>query len=260
MANLLRMDILGSLPAELQTMILGGLSIPDLCRMMRVSKTWKRACLDPALWKHLTFFKASGRSLRKGVFNNIISKRAQGKVKSLNLWGVVKLGIDLPTFEATLKVLNRLESLSLRGLIGPEDEKLDLLAAPPSDTWFRTVFEEAPPCLKTLHIGGFRPELAFDPQSVASAFPMAQSLEELRLDHMTTESTALSCLYWTRWPKLRKLTISTKSQKEPLDIDLVSFSSPSLVVQILMCFSGTTPPCRTFTQGTMHPQPETLHC
>lgn len=224
MADLLRMDILGSLPAELQDIILGSLRVSDLCRVMRVSKTWKRACLDPALWENLTFVRASGRSLRKGVFNKVISKRAQGKVKSLDLWGVTKLGIDLPTFKATLKVLNRLESLSLRGVIGPEDEKLDWSAAPPSDTWSRTVFEEAPPCLKNLHIGGLRPVFDLGPLSAAPAFPMAQSLEELRLNHMTTISTALGLLCSTVWPRLRKLTISTKSQREPLETDLVSFS------------------------------------
>lgn len=230
------MDILGSVPPELQTMILGKLANSDLCRSMRVSKTWKRACLDPSLWRHLKFVGTSRRNLRKGVFNNIISKRAQRKVKSLALWGVSRLNIDLSTFKATLKVLNQLESLSLKGILAAEDESVDWQAAPPSDTWSRTLFEEAPPSLKILHIGGLRPVYVPELRSATSSIPLAQSLEELCLSHVTTVSIGLALLLSTVWPKLRKLTISAFSQREPLEINLVRSFTPSLVVQALIVF------------------------
>lgn len=216
------MDILGSMPAELQTMVLGNLGNPDLCRSMRVSKTWKRACLDPSLWRHLTFVRSSSRNLRKGVFNKIISRRAQGKVKSLTLWGMSKLRIDLPIFKATLNSLKQLESLSLRG-VGRMGE-VDLEAAPPLDTWSKTLFQEAPPRLKTLDIGAFRPvNVSGSSWPAAPTIPMAQSLEELRLSHMTNNSATilLLLLYSTVWPKLRKLTISSNTLRDSLQIDLV---------------------------------------
>lgn len=223
MADLLRMDILGSLPAELRTMILGNLGSADLCRSMRVSKTWKTACLDPSLWRHLTFYKTSSRNLRKGVFNKIITKRAQGKVKSLNLWGVDKLRIDLPTFKATLKVLKQLDSLSLKGSLVPEDESVGWQAAPPSHTWYEALFQEAPRCLKTLHIGGFRHVYVSEHWAATSSIPMAQSLEELCVSRATTFSIYPVLLSSPAWPKLRKLAIAGISYSEPLEMDLVRF-------------------------------------
>lgn len=255
MADLLRMDILSSLPAELRTMILGILDQSDLCRSMRVSKTWKRACLDPSLWRHLTFIGPSRRNLRKGVFNNIISKRAQCKVKGLALWGVSKLNIDLPILKATLKALNQLEFLSLHGILLAEDGRMDWQAAPPSDTWSRTLFEEAPPSLKILHIGGLRHVYVPELGSATSAVPMAQSLEELCLRHVTTVSIGLGLLSSTAWPKLRKLTMSAMSRREPFEINLVRPFTPSLVVQALIVSQGTNRPSHTFTQGSMHSQP-----
>lgn len=221
MADLLRMDILGSVPAELRTMILGNLGSADLCRSMRVSKTWKTACLDPSLWRHLTFYKTSGRNLRKGVFNKIITKRAQGKVKSLNLWGVDTLRIDLPTFKATLKVLKQLESLSLKGSLVPEDESVGWQAAPNSQPWYQALFLEAPRCLKILHIGGFRH--SFTSWLATPSIPMAQSLEELCVSHSTTFSIYPILVSPPAWPKLRKLVIAGISYKEPLEMDLVRF-------------------------------------
>lgn len=230
------MDILGSVPGELRNMILGSMSNSELCRIMRVSKTWKRACLDPSLWKHLKFVGASRRNLRKGVFNKIISKRAQCKVKSLDLRDVSKLNIDLPTLKATLKALNQLESLSLKGITVPEGGNVDWQAAPPSDTWTRTLFEEAPPSLKVLHIGGLRPVYVPQLHSATLAIPMAQSLEELCLSHVTTVSIGPGLLSSTAWPKLRKLTMLAMSQIESLKINLVRFFTPSLVVQALIVF------------------------
>lgn len=225
------MDILGSVPAELQTMILGYLGNADLCRSMRVSKTWKTACLDPRLWRHLTFVRASGRKLRNGVFNTVISKRAQGKVNSLTLWGMNKLGIDLPIFKATLNALKQLESLSLRGVGRIHDWRKDSRAAPPVDTWSMTLFEEAPPCLKTLEIAAFCPVYTPGHSFTPPVIPMAQSLEELSLSHMTTGSAIMSLLCSTVWPKLRKLTISPFPMGvmgDPMKIDLVRSFSPHL--------------------------------
>ncbi|KAI7788125.1 hypothetical protein LA080_012189 [Diaporthe eres] len=220
MADLLRMDVIALVPAELRTMILENLDQSDLCRSMRVSKAWKTACLDPRLWRHLTFIGTSRRNLRKGVFNKIITKRAQCKAKSLALCGVSKLNIDLPILKATLKALNQLESLSLKGIMVAEDKSMDWQAAPPSDTWSRTLFEEAPPSLKILHMGGFVPVCEPEPRSAISAIPMAQSLEELCLSHVTSYSTGPFLLSSTTWPKLRKLTMLGFSSKEPARIDL----------------------------------------
>lgn len=240
MADLLRMDILGSVPAELRTMILGNLGSADLCGSMRVSKTWKTACMDPSLWRHLTFYKTSSRNLRKGVFNKIITKRAQCKVKSLNLWGVDKLHIDLPTFKATLKVLKQLESLSLKGSLVTVNESSDWEAvrAPHSDPWYRTVFEEAPRCLKTLYIGGFCPVYLPDAWSWSSAIPMAQSLEELCVSNVGASSIYPLLISPPVWPKLRKLTLSGTSQRYPLDILLVRFFTLNLFVQALTSFQA----------------------
>jgi hypothetical protein len=223
------MDIVGSVPAELQIMILQYLGNPDLCRSMRVSKTWKKACLDPSLWKHLNFVWASGRYLPKGVFNKVISKRAQGKVKRLTLWDVSKFRIDLPIFKATLKLLNQLESLSVRGIGRIEENQMDWQDAPPIDTWASVLFKEAPPCLKTLHIGGFRPINVHHTWPTPS-IPIAQSLEELRLSHMTHGSPITRLLYSTVWPKLRKLTMTPITQRDLLPICLVELcqATPSL--------------------------------
>lgn len=242
MADLLRMDILGSVPAELQTMILANLGSADLCRSMRVSKTWKTASLDPSLWRHLTFYKTSSRKLRKGVFNKIITKRAQCKVKSLNLWGVDKLHIDLPTFKATLKALKQLESLSLKGSLVNEDQDVCLQAAPHSNSWVRTVSEEAPTCLKTLHIGGFGPLYAPNLWATPWAIPMAQSLEELYISHVTPFSVYPVLLLPPAWPKLRKLAIAASSPRYPLEIDLVRSCTLNLVVQALTVSSSYRSP------------------
>lgn len=236
MADLLRMDVLALVPAELRTMILENLDQSDLCRSMRVSKAWKTACLDPRLWRHLTFIGTSRRNLRKGVFNKIITKRAQCKAKSLALCGVSKLNINLPILKATLKALNQLESLSLKGIMVAEDKSMDWQAAPPSDTWSRTLFEEAPPSLKILHMGGFVPVCEPEPRSAISAIPMAQSLEELCLSDVTSYSTGPFLLSSTTWPKLRKLTMLGFSSKEPARIDLVRSFSPNLAVQALIVF------------------------
>ena len=233
----LRRDIIGSVPAELQTMILGNLVKPDLCRSMRVSKTWKRACLDPSLWRHLKLVRSFGaprRPLRKGVLNNIVSTRAQGKAKSLTLWGVDSLGIDLTNLKATLKVLNQLESLSLKGVSGIEDDRVDWQAVPLGETWSTMVFMEAPPCLKTLHIAGFRPTNTPVNWPLPSRLPMTQSLEELCLSHVTNFSVAPQLLCSTVWPKLRKLTMSPISQQQPLEVDWVRSFPPSLIVQDLI--------------------------
>lgn len=247
------MDILASVPAELQTMILANLGNSDLCRSMTVSKTWMRACLDPSLWRHLKFVGSPRRNLRKGVFNKIISKRAQGKVKSLALWGVSRLNIDLPKFKATLKALNQLESITLKGIV---DEGMGWQAAPPSDTWSRTLFEEAPPCLKTLHIGGLRPIVATRDWSPPSAIPMAQSLEELSLSHITTDSAIPLVLFSTVWPKLRKLTISSIAPRTPFQVDLVRPFTPYLDSTNSNFLAATTRPSHTLTQGSVHPQPQ----
>lgn len=258
------MDILGSVPAELQTMILGYLSNADLCRSMRVSKTWKTACLDPKLWRHLIFVRASGRKLRNGVFNTVISRRAQGKVKSLTLWGMSKLGIDLPIFKATLNALNQLESLSLRGVGRVHDWTKDSRSAPPVDTWSMTLFEEAPPCLKTLEIAAFRPIYTPGPSFTPPAIPMAQSLEELSLIHMTNESAIMSLLYSTVWPKLRKLTISPfpiggiGGMGEPIRIDLVRPFPPRLGSTNSDYFAATARPSNTLTQGSVHLRSEPI--
>lgn len=236
MADLLRMDILASVPAELQTMILEILGNSDLCRSMRVSKTWKTACLDPFLWRHLTFAGTSRRNLRKGVFNNIITKRAQCKVKSLALSGVLKLNIDLPILKATLKVLNQLESLSVHGSMLHEEGCLAGQGLPPSDTWYKTLFEEAPPSLKALHIAGLLPVDVPGLRSATSAIPMAQTLEKLCLDHITTASVGLTLFSSTSWPKLRSLSMAAYSRGRPLEINLVRSFTPSLVVQALIGF------------------------
>lgn len=223
------MDIVSSLPAELQNMILGYLGNPDLCRSMRVSKTWKRVCLDPSLWRHLTFVRSTGRPLNKRVFNKIISIRAQGKVKSLTLCGLSKLRIDLPIFKATLKLLNQLESLSLKGgcefgrEMGQGHE-----AAPSSDEWSMTLFTNAPPGLKTLRFGDFRPVHVNNLWQAPSAIPMAQSLEELHLSDVYSGSGVMKLLLSTVWPRLRKLTMSPLARNESwihcLQFDLLELS------------------------------------
>lgn len=237
LVSLLRRDIVGSVPAELQTMILEKLGNADLCRSMRVSKTWKRACLDPGVWRHLEFIRSFGaprRTLRQGVLNNIVSRRARGKAKSLTVWGVGDLGIDLTTLKATLQVLSRLESLSLKGVSGVDDETMRWEEAPLGETWSVMAFVEAPPCLKKLQIAGFYPADASVHWPLPSTFPMAQSLEELCLSQVTSFSVAPKLLCSTVWPKLRKLTMLSLSRAGPMQVDLVRSFNPILVVQALI--------------------------
>ncbi|KAJ0120076.1 hypothetical protein J7T55_000929 [Diaporthe amygdali] len=234
LAGLLRRDIIGSLPVELRNIILGNLSNADLCRSMRVSKSWKGVCLDPTLWKHLTIVKnwsaAKPRPLRKRAFNNIITKRAQANVKSLTLWGVYDFGISLETFKATLKVLDRLEFLSLKGTDGVDGTDLDFPGAPPCHEWSKSVFEGAPPCLKTLRLGGFRTMDLPPDWPLPSRIPMAQSLEELSLGHLTGRSVTPRMLLSTVWPKLTKLKMVRTKDHFPLrvDLELLAKATPSL--------------------------------
>lgn len=236
------MDIVGSLPAELQHMILGYLGNPDLCRSMRVSKTWKRVCLDPSLWRHLTFVRSTGRPLNKRVFNKIISIRAQGKVKRLTLCGLSKLRIDLPIFKATLKLLKQLESLSLRGVseLGLETG-LGHEATPSSDEWSMTLFTNAPRGLKTLHFGNFRPVNVNNLWQAPSAIPMAQSLEELHLSELYSGSAVMKLLLSTVWPRLRKLTMSPLARHESwipcLQFDLLKLSRVTPTLKDLCIYS-----------------------
>lgn len=198
------MDIITSLPAELRCMILGKLHYPDLCRAMSVSKDWKGACLDPTLWRHLKFVKhwsgVSCRPFRKHVFNDIICKRAQGGAKSLTVWDINDFGIRLPVLKAALRVLDRLEFLSLKGLRIDE-----------GCPWTKVLFEEAAPSLKTLHVDFKIHSLGKWP--LPSAIPMAQSLEEFSVSSMVYLDFLTEMLCSTVWPMLRKLRVP--------DVDLV---------------------------------------
>lgn len=262
LAGLLRRDIIGSLPVELRNMILGNLSNADLCRSMRVSKSWKGVCLDPTLWKHLTIVKnwsaAKPRPLRKRAFNNIITKRAQANIKSLTLWGVHDFGISLETFKATLKVLDRLEFLSLKGTDGVDGTDLDFPGAPPCHEWSKSVFEGAPPCLKTLRLGGFRTMDLPPDWPLPSRIPMAQSLEELSLGQLTGRSVTPRMLLSTVWPKLTKLRMVRTKDHFPLRVDLVRISTISLFSSSNFYSLGITCQGHTFTQGSMYPRPAWL--
>ncbi|KAI3396568.1 hypothetical protein diail_12017 [Diaporthe ilicicola] len=210
--SLLRVDIVAFLPAELQIMVLGHLDMSELCDAMEVSKNWKQACLDPALWTHLRFVRplsrASHRPLHRHVFNNIISKRAQFNVKSLTLSGVLNFNIDLATFGATLKNLNRLESLALICAHRRQHEV-------PFLPWSLSLFAKAAPGLKTLHLERFATDdwgssvgLYEAWPQVTDPIPMAQSLEELSLRDMVLD-LIIPMMASTVWPKLRKLRISS---------------------------------------------------
>ncbi|POS80030.1 hypothetical protein DHEL01_v201576 [Diaporthe helianthi] len=220
LASLLRMDIVGSLPPELQLLVLGHLNDTSLCRAMRVSKAWNRFCLDPSLWTILTF-RGAHQKLRKGIFNKVVSKRAKGKVKVLSLRGVSKLGIDLLVFGAALKLLVQLESLDMTGLISPEiPEAFNWHTVPSTEIWSSVLFEEAPPSLRTLRFRGFRPMAVSDNWLPPPTIPMSQSLEELRIGQVVNDSPLLRMLYSTVWPKLRRLEMISGPSNTHVSVDL----------------------------------------
>lgn len=224
------MDIVGHLPAELQLQILGCLNDTNLGRAMRVSKAWNRTCLDPSLWTILTF-RGAHQKLRKGIFNQVISKRAKGKVRMLSLLGVSKLSIDIPVLKATLKLLTQLEVLQVMGLTPSQASAgFDWQMLPPVDSWSLVVFSEAPASLRKLDFRGFRPMTVSGNWVAPPAIPMSQSLEELRLGHVTSQSPMLTMLYSTQWPKLRRLEMLSGSSNTHVSVDLQRLANvtPSL--------------------------------
>lgn len=208
-------------------MVLGYLPYADLCRAMRVSKAWNFACRNNGLWAHLEFVKhwpsLRERPFRRGVLNDIISKRSQNLAKSLTITSLTDFGIDAAKLRAILKALPQLESLSLSVCSKESAANKGSSSSLSPDNVLTAISEGAPSTLKILHIRNlYKPDnLSFLDSPIAR---LAGSLEELSLEELDNWPWLMYILGSKVWPKLERLTIkgSDKSGLSCVPINIVS--------------------------------------
>ncbi|KUI58439.1 F-box/LRR-repeat protein 5 [Cytospora mali] len=233
--SLLRKDIIGSLPTELQIMVLKNLSHVDICRCMRVNKAWNRVSRNSSLWKDLKFVRywrgITPRPLRPGVLDDIISKRASNRAKTLSICGMRDFGIDIVKIGSILKALPQLESFKVTGSDSPSINRgqsfKDVLQA---------LFREVPPSLQILHLGSF-----LDGNSAGWSFrrdaPLPCNLQELVISNLSSPLRFLvpDVMIPGAWPKLEKLMISGYGRSS-IDVLLLLTAMPALRdVSLLQC-------------------------
>lgn len=225
---------------------------------MRVSKAWNKVSYDAALWKHLKFVKRwssqTTRPFRPGVLNDIITNRARNNARSLAISGMKDFEIDGVVLRGLLRVLPRLESLSLRGwhasspVDAPEIRLTSVLCA---------VLRNASPKLKTLHLENFSSVYHWDgTDPVLEDRPfqepvMVQGLQELVISGVSRNSPLLpgpdllagGNLYnLAPWQRLEKLMIRG-NQEYPFDGVSISFVSVSLATSLWISLTSSFSPC-----------------
>lgn len=215
--SLLRKDIIVSLPAELQALVLQHLSQAELCRCMRVTKSWNQVSRNPSLWKDLRLVKnwsaLTPRPLRPGVLNDIILNRAAKLVKNLVIRGMRDFGIDDTKLRSILRALPQLRTLELRG---SDPALFSRTSVPSYKNVLDVLFQDAPSSLRTLHVEDFFEESGgrgYDDWSIPPG-PLVQNLQELTFINLSDP------LYFlgpdgttpTVWPKLEKLMVSCEPQ------------------------------------------------
>ncbi|ROW13389.1 hypothetical protein VPNG_05433 [Cytospora leucostoma] len=254
--SLLRKDIISSLPTELRLDIFKNLSHTDVCRCMRVSKAWNEVSRHVDLWKDLKFVKRwasqTTRPFRPGILNDIITRRARNNSTSLAISGMKDFDIDGVKLRTILRVLPRLESLSLRGwhASSPADSPEIRLNAV-----LCAVLRNASPGLKKLHLGNLlsvEHSDGIDPvfRDWSSEPVMVQGLQELTISGVESSSSLLpgsnflgrvNLYNIAPWQRLEKLMIQGTAyflDGASINLSLLVTAMPALKdVSLIYCVS-----------------------
>lgn len=232
---MLRVDIISKAPPEIQQTILQHLSLLELCRCMRVSKSWNHASRNPTLWRHLEFIKRwpapRSRPLPKGVLNDIISQRSQNLAQSLHFSGLFEFGISKSKLSSLLQGLPHLQMLSLHQIDPPMRGRY--ISRFLSDDhrfadFFQIICRDAPKGLRRLQLADFdwMDGCLHGAGAIPETINFATSLRELDLVDVEAPAIILHLMRSTQWPSLKKLHIVNTGRgtcQEVASLDLVCF-------------------------------------
>ncbi|KAF3761074.1 hypothetical protein M406DRAFT_73518 [Cryphonectria parasitica EP155] len=254
--NLLRKDIIRSLPIELQVMVLRKLSYKDLCTAMLVSKVWNHACRNRGLWRHLEFVKGwKSIEVRKhpGIMNEVICRRSQNLATSLLIKSMRDFGINHVKLRAILRALPHLKSLSLHGF----DTRSALYRpdlyqkAPALRATIDAILNDAPATLETLNLEDFHHKERATP-SQEKLVHSTPALKDLTLSDVLIQNKAVPS---PRWSRLERLSIGRMKGR--------LFASCSEVRSLELLESGNQAVPRLFDSIRPHQgqteNPEKLH-